>query len=249
MVKSPEAFRTIREVAEWLDTPAHVLRFWESRFAQVKPVKRAGGRRYYRPADMELLGGIKQLLHEDGLTIRGVQKLLREQGVGYVAAKSPTLGLAAEPAADADGRIPERAPEAARTDGHGEAPSRSSCAPAGTLRPGEGAGPGVRSGQTSGGEVDPRSMTAGIAHPPIGPGPARAAEAGAKGSEAPHGAGVDRPPRGNERLDLERPVPLPEGRAPLLPLLWERRRSGALGETGPALARARALLQAMDARD
>lgn len=92
MTKSPDAFRTIREVAEWLDTPAHVLRFWESRFAQVKPVKRAGGRRYYRPSDMELLGGIKQLLHEDGLTIRGVQKLLREQGVHHVASKSPSLG-------------------------------------------------------------------------------------------------------------------------------------------------------------
>jgi DNA-binding transcriptional MerR regulator len=89
--KSPDAFRTISEVAEWLDTPAHVLRFWESRFAQVKPVKRAGGRRYYRPSDMALLGGIKKLLHEDGLTIRGVQKILRSQGVRYVASLSPPL--------------------------------------------------------------------------------------------------------------------------------------------------------------
>ncbi|NCO21110.1 MAG: MerR family transcriptional regulator [Rhodobacterales bacterium] len=88
--KSPEAFRTISEVAEWLDVPTHVLRFWESRFTQVKPVKRAGGRRYYRPADMELLGGIKRLLHDDGLTIRGVQKLLREEGVRHVAALSPS---------------------------------------------------------------------------------------------------------------------------------------------------------------
>lgn len=91
MEKSPDAFRTISEVADWLDTPAHVLRFWESRFSQVKPVKRAGGRRYYRPADMALLGGIKKLLHEDGLTIRGVQKLLREHGVKYVAAMSPDI--------------------------------------------------------------------------------------------------------------------------------------------------------------
>lgn len=91
MAKSPEAFRTISEVAEWLGTPAHVLRFWESRFAQVKPVKRAGGRRYYRPADMELLGGIKQLLHEDGMTIRGVQKLLRTEGVRHVASFSMPL--------------------------------------------------------------------------------------------------------------------------------------------------------------
>lgn len=86
MEKSPDAFRTISEVAEALDTPAHVLRFWESRFSQIKPVKRAGGRRYYRPADLALLGGIKHLLHDDGMTIRGVQKLLREQGIRHVAA-------------------------------------------------------------------------------------------------------------------------------------------------------------------
>ncbi len=86
MTKSADAFRTISEVAELLDTPAHVLRFWESRFPQVKPVKRAGGRRYYRPADVALLGGIKALLHEDGLTIRGVQKLLKDLGPRHVAA-------------------------------------------------------------------------------------------------------------------------------------------------------------------
>lgn len=91
MDKSPDAFRTISEVADWLGTPAHVLRFWESRFSQVKPVKRAGGRRYYRPADMILLGGIKKLLHDDGMTIRGVQKLLREHGVRYVSSMSQQL--------------------------------------------------------------------------------------------------------------------------------------------------------------
>lgn len=89
MEKSADAFRTISEVSELLQTPAHVLRFWESRFAQVKPVKRAGGRRYYRPSDLALLGGIKRLLHDDGMTIRGVQKVLREQGVRHVAALSP----------------------------------------------------------------------------------------------------------------------------------------------------------------
>ncbi len=88
MPKSRDAFRTISEVADWLETPAHVLRFWESKFTQVKPVKRAGGRRYYRPGDMELLGGIKKLLHEDGMTIKGVQKVLREQGVRYVSGLS-----------------------------------------------------------------------------------------------------------------------------------------------------------------
>lgn len=88
MDKSPEAFRTISEVAEALQTPAHVLRFWESRFPQIRPVKRAGGRRYYRPADVALLTGIKRLLHDEGLTIRGVQKILREQGVRHVAGMS-----------------------------------------------------------------------------------------------------------------------------------------------------------------
>ncbi len=97
MEKSAEAFRTISEVSELLQTPAHVLRFWESRFSQVKPVKRAGGRRYYRPADLALLGGIKRLLHDDGMTIRGVQKVLREHGVRHVAALSPVeLGTEGE---------------------------------------------------------------------------------------------------------------------------------------------------------
>lgn len=86
MDKSPDAFRTISEVADHLETPAHVLRFWESRFPQVRPVKRAGGRRYYRPGDVALLAGIKRLLHDDGMTIRGVQKILREQGIRHVAA-------------------------------------------------------------------------------------------------------------------------------------------------------------------
>jgi DNA-binding transcriptional MerR regulator len=99
MDKSPDAFRTISEVADWLGVQAHVLRFWESKFAQVKPVKRAGGRRYYRPGDMLLLGGIKRLLHDDGLTIKGVQKTLREQGVAHVSDLSPSLSETAEDAA------------------------------------------------------------------------------------------------------------------------------------------------------
>jgi DNA-binding transcriptional MerR regulator len=85
MEKSPEAFRTISEVADLLDTPAHVLRFWESRFPQIRPVKRAGGRRYYRPADVALLAGIRHLLHDQGMTIRGVQKILRDHGVRHVS--------------------------------------------------------------------------------------------------------------------------------------------------------------------
>jgi DNA-binding transcriptional MerR regulator len=83
--KSPEAFRTISEVASELDVPQHVLRFWESRFAQIKPTKRAGGRRYYRPEDVDLLRGIRSLLYSEGYTIKGVQKVLRDKGVRYVA--------------------------------------------------------------------------------------------------------------------------------------------------------------------
>ncbi|WP_170330818.1 MerR family transcriptional regulator [Ruegeria arenilitoris] len=98
MSKSPDAFRTISEVADWLGVQAHVLRFWESRFSQVKPVKRAGGRRYYRPNDMRLLGGIKKLLHEDGITIKGVQRILREQGVSYVSSLSQSLDENSAPA-------------------------------------------------------------------------------------------------------------------------------------------------------
>lgn len=90
MAKSADAFRTISEVAEILQVPAHVLRFWESKFSQVKPVKRAGGRRYYRPDDIRLLSGIRTLLHDDGMTIKGVQKILRERGTAHVAEMAPT---------------------------------------------------------------------------------------------------------------------------------------------------------------
>ena len=99
MKKAPDAFRTISEVAEWLDLPPHVLRFWESKFSQVKPVKRAGGRRYYRPTDMLLLGGLKQLLHEEGMTIRAVQGLLREKGAKHVCGFSKPLDDGNEPIA------------------------------------------------------------------------------------------------------------------------------------------------------
>jgi DNA-binding transcriptional MerR regulator len=84
MDKSPDAFRTISEAAEELNVPQHVLRFWETKFTQIKPMKRAGGRRYYRPADIELLKGIRSLLYGEGYTIRGVQKILKEEGGPYV---------------------------------------------------------------------------------------------------------------------------------------------------------------------
>jgi DNA-binding transcriptional MerR regulator len=84
--KGPDAFRTISEVAEDLDLPQHVLRFWETRFPQIRPLKRGGGRRYYRPDDVDLLRGIRQLLYGEGYTIKGVQRILREQGHRFVIA-------------------------------------------------------------------------------------------------------------------------------------------------------------------
>jgi DNA-binding transcriptional MerR regulator len=82
--KAPGAFRTISEVADEIDVPQHVLRFWESRFAQIRPMKRGGGRRFYRPDDVDLLRGVRHLLYGEGYTIRGVQRILREQGANFV---------------------------------------------------------------------------------------------------------------------------------------------------------------------
>jgi DNA-binding transcriptional MerR regulator len=82
--KAPDAFRTISEVAADLDIPQHVLRFWETRFTQIKPMKRSGGRRYYRPDDVDLLKGIRRLLYGEGYTIRGVQRILKEHGIASV---------------------------------------------------------------------------------------------------------------------------------------------------------------------
>ena len=86
MDKSPDAFRTISEVADELDLPQHVLRFWETRFSQIKPMKRGGGRRYYRPQDVDLIKGIRFMLYDQGYTIKGVQKLLKDNGVQFVIA-------------------------------------------------------------------------------------------------------------------------------------------------------------------
>ncbi len=86
MDKSPDAFRTISEVAEDLDLPQHVLRFWETRFTQIKPMKRGGGRRYYRPQDVDLIKGIRHMLYDQGYTIKGVQKLLRDRGIAFIGA-------------------------------------------------------------------------------------------------------------------------------------------------------------------
>src|SRR3954454_17551419 len=103
-VKSPQAFRTISEVAAQLGVPQHVLRFWETRFVQVRPVKRAGGRRYYRPEEVDLLRGIRSLLYSDGYTIKGAQKVLREQGIRHVMnigkCQPPTRRLARDEKSD-----------------------------------------------------------------------------------------------------------------------------------------------------
>jgi DNA-binding transcriptional MerR regulator len=114
--KAPDAFRTISEVADELDIPQHVLRFWESRFPQIKPMKRAGGRRYYRPDDVDLLRGVRHLLYGEGYTIRGVQRILREQGQKFVqavwqpGAAQPVAEAADEVSEDVEATAPEGAP-------------------------------------------------------------------------------------------------------------------------------------------
>jgi resuscitation-promoting factor RpfA len=177
MEKSADAFRTISEVADHLDTPAHVLRFWESRFPQIKPVKRAGGRRYYRPSDVALLEGIKRLLHAEGMTIRGVQKILREHGVRHVA------GLADDPSdeevalevalADIEVAAPQAldvpAAEEATVSVLQDAVARMrGASPAPTQ-------PGLWDGQTSAPPVDPPAGAFDQTAPPPAP-PARDAE-------------------------------------------------------------------------
>lgn len=137
MNKAAEAFRTIGEVADELDVPKHVLRFWEGKFPQIRPMKRGGGRRYYRPEDMELLRGIRHLLHAEGYTIKGVQKILREQGIDQVktlvreatdASTAQPRGKANAKTAKAAGRkaaataSPALAPEPAHASASGPAP-------------------------------------------------------------------------------------------------------------------------------
>ena len=116
MEKAPDAFRTISEVAVDLDVPQHVLRFWESRFREIKPMKRGGGRRYYRPDDISLLRGIRQLLYGEGYTIRGVQRMLKEHGVKFV--QTVWQEGAAQPQ-----RLPEDEMEEAAEAAHEQAPT------------------------------------------------------------------------------------------------------------------------------
>lgn len=136
--KGPDAFRTISEVAGDLDLPQHVLRFWETRFSQIKPMKRGGGRRYYRPDDVDLLRGIRHLLYDEGYTIKGVQRILKERGVRFVsdtvdeqgASEDQSTGLAPdnlaahdEPAANLAPRSPDTAP--ATANGHRQSPGNA----------------------------------------------------------------------------------------------------------------------------
>ena len=123
MNKSAEAFRTIGEVADELDVPKHVLRFWEGKFPHIRPMKRGGGRRYYRPEDMELLRGIRHLLHAEGYTIKGVQKILREQGVDQVKAAAIAAGavLAAKAA-----RVPKTKARSTDAMSSGRLPQQTS---------------------------------------------------------------------------------------------------------------------------
>jgi DNA-binding transcriptional MerR regulator len=118
--KAPEAFRTISEVADELDVPKHVLRFWEAKFAQLKPMKRGGGRRYYRPEDVALLRGIRFLLYNDGYTIRGVQKILREHGSRFVM---DYRRIAEDDEQDEVASPPQEIPDIAAEAAKGGAPS------------------------------------------------------------------------------------------------------------------------------
>jgi DNA-binding transcriptional MerR regulator len=102
VAKGPDAFRTISEAADELHVPQHVLRFWETKFSFIKPMKRAGGRRFYRPSDIAVLRGVRRLLHDEGYTIKGVQKLHREQGVKRLVAAGQ--GDVAAPASQAPTR-------------------------------------------------------------------------------------------------------------------------------------------------
>lgn len=122
MDKSPDAFRTISEVGEDLDLPQHVLRFWETRFTQIKPLKRGGGRRYYRSADVDLLKGIRHLLYDQGYTIKGVQRLLKDNGNQFVIA----LGTGDKAAADEIARQRQAAHQAAAEP---HQPGRKAAAP------------------------------------------------------------------------------------------------------------------------
>lgn len=108
MAKGPEAFRTISEAADELGVPQHVLRFWESKFSFIRPMKRAGGRRFYRPQDISVLRGVQRLLHQEGYTIKGVQRLHKEEGMGRILSINPSGAHAPLSSGDALGAMEPR---------------------------------------------------------------------------------------------------------------------------------------------
>ena len=191
MKKAPEAFRTISEVAEILGTPAHVLRFWESKFYQIRPVKRAGGRRYYRPDDVALINGIRFLLQEREMTIRGVQRVLQEDGVKHVAGLGGPLilGDPAEPVLEDEGRA-DADLDAAATDPIPVAEADVTSVARSPDTPPEMAASPVDSRVDPAGEADeqPVDETPGQPADALAP----AAEAGSTPADAPDDTGVDR---------------------------------------------------------
>jgi DNA-binding transcriptional MerR regulator len=216
MTKSPDAFRTISEVAEWLGIQAHVLRFWESKFRQVKPVKRAGGRRYYRPADMQLIGGIKKLLHDDGMTIKGVQKILKEQGVEHVAAQSQPLDDIASP------------PDFAAESGAKVLHFRGKAAPepeTGDLFEDDAAGPETEADA----EPEPETATA--------PAETSEPEVAAEAEPEPELAPMAEP----EAVAAARPEPDSQAAKPALPSFLQRRAEATPADPEAAELRARAI--------
>jgi DNA-binding transcriptional MerR regulator len=150
--KAPDAFRTISEVADDLDIPQHVLRFWETRFTQIKPMKRSGGRRYYRPDDVDLLRGIRRLLYGEGYTIRGVQRILKEHGIksvqGLVDGSSAVPSFSAADAMRGEADVGDDAPDVEARDDEIEADApapRRAPAPASPAIQGHESGPAIRS--------------------------------------------------------------------------------------------------------
>jgi DNA-binding transcriptional MerR regulator len=163
-MKGPDAFRTISEVAEELDLPQHVLRFWETRFNQIKPMKRGGGRRYYRPEDVDLLRGIRLLLYAEGFTIRGVQRLLKEKGTGFVTSVGQSGSVETMTGADAADLDPRPASGAEKPAG--KASARSPGASAVTSA----SGPAMTDGA---GEPGPKRTETPVRRPSAGRDPDR----------------------------------------------------------------------------
>ncbi len=198
MEKSAEAFRTISEVSEALDTPAHVLRFWESRFTQIKPLKRAGGRRYYRPGDVALLAGIRQLLHDDGLTIRGVQKILREKGVRHVAALSSAAAFDAPgfdaPDAGAADEAPAPVRAAAPQPATPQPATPQPAAPQPAMRPEPPAAPSLPADLFTAPFAEAMPASPPIPEPAPARSPAAAEPAPVAGSESDAGLHAEREP-------------------------------------------------------